>query len=298
MLYPCLLEQSKRCFMKFYKYHGQGNDFVIINHINNGRPLDYNRAASFICRRKKGVGADGLIVLLPSEKADFRMRIFNSDGSEPEMCGNGIRCLGKYIYEEKLCSSLTFTVETLGGIKHLTCFLNERKEVSFVRVNMGKAEFKAEKIPVSADFSPVIDLPLQILNKEIKVNCISMGNPHCIIFCKDLRDFPVEIFGPIIENYKLFPEKINVEFVQVLAKDRIKVDVWERGVGITEACGTGACASAVMAALRGYTDRDVTVELPGGELKISLDEKDLIFMSGEVKKVFFGDLSKEFLEKL
>lgn len=284
--------------MKFQKSHGLGNDFIIINGFPE-KTLDYSAAASLLCHRRKGIGADGLIILLPSECADFRMRVFNSDGSEAEMCGNGIRCLGKYIFDNKFTDSKEITVETPAGIKTLKFLQDKKGSVSFIWVNMGQPVFEREQIPLAlSGKAPVIDEKLLINGREISINCLSTGNPHCVLFLKDNEDLPVEVFGPLIENNVLFPKKINVEFVRILSRNRLAVEVWERGAGITDACGTGACAALVMSSLKGYSDRNAFVELPGGTLEIKWDEEDFLHMGGEVKSVFSGLLSDELLGEL
>ncbi len=281
--------------MKFYKSHGLGNDFIIINCLEIPE-FDYTGASRILCRRGTGIGADGLIVLLPSHNADFRMRIFNCDGSEAEMCGNGIRCLGKYIYDSRLSSRLEFEIETLAGVKKLSCHKNERGKISSVLVNMGIPLFQPDKIPVKGISLPaVMDYPMFFNDRELKINCLSMGNPHCVIFIDDCQDLAIEETGPFLENHSLFPERINVEFVSLLSEDRIKVKVWERGVGLTGACGTGACASAVIAMLKGYVKRNVIVELPGGELQVMWDKENFVHMNGEVEGVFYGELSEEII---
>ena len=245
--------------MKLTKMHGLGNDFILFAD-PKGTEKDYTDLAIRLCDRRTGIGADGLAILVPSKTCDVRMRIINSDGSEAEMCGNGIRCVGKFVYDKGLTNKTTVTIETLAGIKTLKFNLKDKK-VETVRVDMGEPILNPEMIPVISSENPVKDLELKALDKEFIFTCVSMGNPHAITVVKDIEKFDVETYGRILEVDKAFPNKTNVEFVQIVDKEHIKMRVWERGAGETLACGTGACATAVACHLNGLTDRNVYVEL-------------------------------------
>lgn len=244
---------------KFTKMHGLGNDYVYMDaihqKIDNGSEL-----ARFVSNRHFGIGSDGLILICKSDIADFKMRMFNQDGSEAEMCGNGIRCVGKFVYDKGLTNKTTVTIETLAGIKTLKFNLKDKK-VETVMVDMGEPILNPEKIPVISSENPVKNLKLKALDKEFIFTCVSMGNPHAITVVKDTEKFDVETYGRILEVDKAFPNKTNVEFVQIVDKEHIKMRVWERGAGETLACGTGACATAVACHLNGLTDRNVYIEL-------------------------------------
>jgi diaminopimelate epimerase len=273
--------------------HSLGNDFVVLDDRAAGlRRL--RQLAVYLCNRRFGVGADQLLVLGDSKKADFRMRILNADGSEVEMCGNGIRCLGQFIWENIIKSEKTeikrhlnfLSIETPAGIIHL------QKSGKMINVNMGEPILDAKKIPVrTGQRAPaqVMNYPLKIKGTTFKITCVSMGNPHAVIVVKDAASFPVQLYGPIIERHELFPKRTNVEFIQIINRKNIKMRVWERGAGETMACGTGASASAVASALLGLTGRNVTVHLPGGILLINWAETDNhIYMTGDAVKVFEG----------
>lgn len=277
--------------MKFTKMHGAGNDYVYINGfettVENPEEL-----AILVSDRHKGIGSDGLVLILPSDKADVRMRMFNSDGSEAEMCGNAIRCVGKFAYENKLVSSTHIFVETLAGNKELELFLKNDK-VDTVTVDMGTPYWNVEDIPVklptASSDGMCLNYPLEIDGKVYTLSCVSVGNPHAIIFLDDVENLEIEKIGPKIECHPLFPRKINVEFVQLLSRDSVRMRVWERGAGETEACGTGACATALICAKLGHTERKVEVVLNGGSLEIDWRENDHIFMTGEARLVFEGE---------
>jgi len=278
----------------FIKMQGLGNDFILIDCLN--KLLDDKSFLSYfakkLCNRNFGIGADGLILILPSFKADLRMRILNFDGSEAEMCGNGIRCFAKYAYENKLISKIKFTVETLAGIITPELIFKD-KEVSGIKVDMGIPKLKRREIPMIGEDSPtVIDETLKINPGQIfKVTCVSMGNPHCIIFTDDVKSIAVSEIGPQIENHPLFLERINVEFIQILNKKEIDLRVWERGVGETLACGTGACAALVAAVLNKKTDRQALIHLPGGDLDIQWTDDEHVYMTGPAELVFRGEIS-------
>ena len=277
----------------FIKMHGLGNDFILIDCLSKslGDSSFLSYLAKKLCNRNFGIGADGLILILPSSKADLRMRIFNYDGSEAQMCGNGIRCFAKYAYENKLVSKNKFTVETLAGII-IPELIFKDKEISGIKVNMGTPKLKRREIPMEGEDTPtVVDETLRIDSKYIfKITCVSMGNPHCIIFVNNVQSIPVDEIGPKIENHPLFPEKTNVEFIQVLNKQEINFRVWERGVGETLACGTGACAALVASVLNKKTDREAIIHLPGGDLDIQWADDGHVYMTGPAELVFRGEM--------
>ena len=275
--------------MKFTKMQGLGNDYVYVNcfkeKIDNPPEL-----ARRISDRHFGVGADGLIMINPSDKADFEMEMYNADGSRGEMCGNGIRCVAKYVYDYGLTDKTHISVETLGGIKYLDLTVEEGK-VKTVKVDMGKPELEPLKIPVKASGDKAVDEPILVGGNEYRMTCVSMGNPHAVIFIGcDVREFPLEEIGPKFENHERFPNRVNTEFVRVIDRRTAEMRVWERGSGETLACGTGACAVAVACALNGFTEDEVTVRLLGGDLQIRWDrEKDTVFMTGPAEVVFDGE---------
>ena len=262
----------------FCKMHGTGNDFVLIDCIENEFEYSLPILAEYLCNRHYGVGADGIILIYESEVTDFKMRIFNADGTEAEMCGNGIRCFAKYVFEKNKTDKTEFSIETLTGIKKVKLNL-ENKKVMSVEVNMGE--------PVIANIKYMIEID----KTHYLLYPISMGNPHAICFVKDVENFAVEKIGPILENYKYFPNKTNVEFVQIIDKQNIKVRVWERGVGETNSCGTGACASAMIAINEKLTENEVTVELKGGKLEIKYDkDENFVELKGPAENVFLGEI--------
>ncbi|MBE3091715.1 MAG: diaminopimelate epimerase [Candidatus Atribacteria bacterium] len=277
----------------FVKMHGLGNDFILIDCLS--KPLGDSSFLSYLakklCNRNFGIGADGLMLILPSSKADLRMRIFNYDGSEAQMCGNGIRCFAKYAYENKLVSKNKFTVETLAGIIIPELTITNNKILG-VKVNMGTPKLRRREVPMNGkDTSRVVNETLKINPEQtFKITCVSMGNPHCITFVNDVQSIPVDEIGPKIENHPLFPEKTNVEFIQVLNKQEINFRVWERGVGETLACGTGACAALVAAVLNKKTDREATIHLPGGDLDIQWANDGHVYMTGPAELVFRGEM--------
>ncbi len=277
--------------IKFTKMQGLGNDYVYIDAINQNIE-NMSSLAKFVSDRHFGIGSDGLILICKSDIADFKMRMFNSDGSEAEMCGNGIRCVGKFVYDKGLTDKKTLTIETLAGIKTLKLNTKEGK-VETVKVDMGEPILDPEKIPVISDEKPVKNLLLKAEDKEFKFTCVSMGNPHAITEVEETEKFDVEKYGKVLEVNKAFPNKTNVELIKVLDKEHIKMRVWERGAGETLACGTGACATAVACYLNGKTNRKVEVELLGGKLYIEWNEKDNhIYMTGPAVTVFEGVVPK------
>lgn len=275
--------------MKFTKMHGIGNDYVYVNCFEE-TVENPSEVAVKISDRHFGVGSDGLILIKPSKVADFEMAMYNADGSRGEMCGNGIRCVAKYVYDRGLTDKTSLSIETLAGIKYIDLTV-ENGEVSLVRVNMGAPELLADKIPVISDTKEVIAQPLLVNGKTYDVTCVSMGNPHCITFMEeDVRKLDLTAVGPAFENHEKFPNRINTEFVNVLDKKTLRMRVWERGSGETLACGTGACATAVAAIVNGLTEEEVTVELLGGNLQIRWDrEQNLVFMTGPATIVFDGE---------
>ncbi len=278
--------------IKFTKMHGLGNDYVYIDAINQ-KIENESSLAQFVSNRHFGIGSDGLILICKSEIADFKMRMFNSDGSEAEMCGNGIRCVGKFVYDKGLTNKTTVKIETLAGIK--TLILNTKNEkVETARVDMGEPILEAEKIPVISTEEPVKNLELEAENQKFKFTCVSMGNPHAITIVENTKEFDVEKYGKVLEIDKAFPKKANIEFAQIVDRQNINMRVWERGAGETLACGTGACATAVACNLNGLTDRKVNIELLGGTLNIEWNETDNhVYMTGPAVTVFDGELYEE-----
>lgn len=276
--------------IKFTKMHGLGNDFIIVddNEVQKFN-LKYSELAVKMCDRNFGIGADGLIIVNPSDvdaDTDVKWRIFNSDGSEPQMCGNGIRCFAKYVLENGVIDKKKFSIWTLAGV-----ITPEILDNGQIKVDMGEPILEAKKVPVNVEeLDCVINYPIEVKDREFNITAVSMGNPHCIIFSDEDTALQAREYGPLIEKDELFPEKTNVEFVKVLSRDNIKIDVWERGCGITLACGTGACASTVAAILNELTDNKVKADLPGGSLYIEWDKtSNRLFMTGSSEIVFFGE---------
>jgi diaminopimelate epimerase len=276
--------------MKFWKMHGLGNDYVVID--NRDQKIADSKLAALgkeLCNRRFSVGADGLLLVFSSKSADVKMRIFNSDGSEAEMCGNGIRCFAKYCYENSIVEKSGFSVETLSGLKQVWLTL-KGKAVSSVRVDMGAPNWNRSSLPMSGE-GTCINEDLQVDSENYKVTCLSMGNPHCVIFVDNVDEFPVEYVGPIIESNKAFPKRTNVGFVQVLSKNELKVRVWERGCGETLACGTGTCAAVAAANKLGLVGSKVLVHVLGGDLQVDVGKG--LFLSGAAQKVYHGELFEE-----
>lgn len=276
--------------MKFTKMHGIGNDYIYINgfeeQLENPGELSIR-----LSDRHKGVGSDGLVIILPSSKADFRMQMFNADGSEAEMCGNAARCIGKYVYEKGLTDKTELTLETLAGIKTLQLFLDDRNNVVSVTVDMGKPVLEAEKIPTTLPGKQIVNFPVSFDGINYAITCVSMGNPHTVIFTENIANMDIEKIGKKIENAPIFPRRTNVEFIEVIDKSRIKMRVWERGSGETMACGTGACASVVAGVLNRLVSRKATVELLGGNLEIEWNENDEhVYLTGPAETVFEGEI--------
>ncbi|MEG1594841.1 MAG: diaminopimelate epimerase [Lachnospiraceae bacterium] len=276
--------------MKFTKMHGIGNDYVYVNCFTE-TVENPGEVAKFVSDRHKGIGSDGLILIQPSKIADFEMEMYNADGSRGEMCGNGIRCVGKYVYDAGMTKKKELTIETLGGIKELSLKI-ENGKVQAVRVNMGTPNFTAKEIPVLSDTEEVVKQNLLVDGNEILVTCVSMGNPHCVVFMEeDIKKVPLEVVGPLFEHHPRFPNRINTEIVNRIDAATLRMRVWERGSGETMACGTGACAVAVAAIRNGLTENKVTVELNGGSLEIEWDQqKACVYMTGTATQVYQGEI--------
>lgn len=275
--------------MKFTKMHGCGNDYVYVNCFEE--TVDNpSEVAKFVSDRHFGIGSDGLILICPSEKADFRMAMYNLDGSEGKMCGNGVRCIAKYVYDHHLTDKTRISLETLGGIKYLDLDVKDGK-VATVTVDMGEPILTPSEIPVNIAKDKIIDEPVEIDGKIWNMTCISMGNPHAIVFVDDTASLELEKIGPSFEKHPIFPEQVNTEFLQVLDRHTVNMRVWERGSGETFACGTGACASAMACILNGKTENEVLIHLLGGDLLIKYDpETNRIFMTGPATEVFSGEI--------
>ena len=275
--------------MKFTKMHGIGNDYVYVNCFKE-KVDDPAQVAVFVSDRHTGIGGDGLILIKPSENADFEMDMYNADGSRGAMCGNGIRCVGKYVYDYGLTKKTQISIETLSGIKYLELTIKDNK-VSSAKVNMGKPSLATAKVPVIYDKTEMINEPVVIGGEEYKITAVSMGNPHAIIYMGDIENLDIEKIGPKFEHHEMFPEQVNTEFVKVIDESTVAMRVWERGSGETLACGTGACAVAVASALNGHTGDKVTVKLLGGDLEIEWNrEDDLVYMTGPAVVVFDGEI--------
>ncbi|UHA74043.1 diaminopimelate epimerase [Paenibacillus sp. 481] len=274
--------------MKFTKMHGLGNDFVVV-YGEQVLPAQAPELAIALCDRHFGVGADGLVYILPSERADFMMRIMNSDGTEAEQCGNAIRCVAKYVYDYGYATSEQLTIETIGaGVQPVQLNVENGKVMS-VRVDMGLPILAGLQVPTTVDANPVINHPIEVDGREFRFTAVSMGNPHCVIYVDDAKTFDFHTWGPKLETHPLFPRKINVEFVSIRSRDFADMRVWERGAGPTLACGTGACATLVASVLNGLTDREAIISLAGGDLTIEWNEADdHVYMTGPATVVFEG----------
>jgi len=277
--------------MKFTKMHGAGNDYVYVNTFEEKlQDCDLPRIAQFVADRHTGVGGDGLILISPSVKADFRMRMFNADGSEAEMCGNGIRCVGKYVYDHGMTARTDIEVETLGGVKRLRLFAGPDDKIASVQVNMGEPKFRPDQVPVDAQGEEAFGVKAKTAEGEWTLNCVSMGNPHAVTFVKDTVALDLPRIGPPLENHSLFPKRCNIEFARVLNRSNVSMRVWERGSGETMACGTGACATAVACIKLGLTDSKVNIHLLGGTLEIEWPGKGPVLMTGPAVEVFTGEI--------
>ena len=278
--------------MKFTKMHGCGNDYIYIDGAKEQIPQEKkSEVVRFLSDRHFGIGGDGVIFINPSDVADFEMEMYNMDGSRSEMCGNGIRCVGKYVYDHGLTEKTSLTIVSCGKLKYLEMTVEDNK-VTKVRVNMGSPILEAAEIPVAAEQSPVIDTPIVVDGKEYRMTCVSMGNPHAVIYMDEMiDDETIAKIGPLFEGHERFPRKTNTEFVKVLSRDKVQMRVWERGTGETLACGTGSCAVTVASILNGLTDDHVTVELLGGSLEIFWDRKEnVVYMTGPATTVFEGEI--------
>lgn len=276
--------------MKFTKMHGTGNDYIYVNGFeeNIENPAEFSVKYS---DRHKGIGSDGLVLILPSENCDFKMRMFNADGSEAEMCGNASRCIGKYVYDKGLTNKKSVTLETLAGIKVLKLFVDTENKVEKVTVDMGEPIIEAAQVPIQSSKAKVINEPM-VFGGQLNYNitAVSMGNPHAVIFTQNIHTLDLPKIGPVIENDPVFPNRTNTEFIEIINKDYIKMRVWERGSGETLACGTGACASVVAGVLNGLISNKTTVELIGGELTIEWKENNHVYLTGPATIVYEGEI--------
>ena len=277
--------------LAFTKMEGCGNDYVYINGFTQSVPAEEKPAlVRRLSDRHFGIGGDGVIFINPAKEADFEMEMWNADGTRSEMCGNGIRCVARYVYDFGLTDQKEFSIVSAGKVKYMTLY-EQDGQISAVRVNMGQPILEADQIPVRADHSPVINVPIEVQGKEYRITCVSMGNPHAVVFVDSTEDFPLEQVGPYFENHPCFPNRTNTEFVQVIDRSRVRMRVWERGTGETLACGTGCCATAVACVLNGLTDNAITVEVLGGALQIEWDrDNDLVWMTGPATVVFSGEI--------
>jgi diaminopimelate epimerase len=287
-----VFKMSEKIILLFHKMHGLGNDYIVIDEFSEELIPEEQKAevVSELCTRGFSIGADGVIFVAPSNIADIKFRIFNSDGSEAEMCGNGIRCFGKYVYENDVLKEKKMSVETLGGIKEL--ILNvERNIVTSLRVDMGKATFKTKDIPIISEEDEFIDQELEVDGESVKLTAVNVGNPHAVIFTENLEGVALDHLGPLIENHESFPERTNVHFVNIVSPNEVEMLTWERGAGFTLACGTGATSTVIAGYKLGLLEKDVLVHLPGGDLKITTYKNgdDLgAFMEGDAVSVFEG----------
>lgn len=276
--------------MKFTKMQGIGNDYVYVNCFEE-TVADPERVSEIISDRHFGIGADGLVLIMPSDKADFRMRMFNADGSEGNMCGNATRCIGKFVYDNHLTDKTNITLETRSGIKKLTLY-PENGKVKTVLVDMGKAVLKPADIPMNVSGDTFINKPITVDGKEVFITAVSMGNPHAVTYVDDVDSLELEKIGPSFENHPLFPERANTEFIKILDESTMQMRVWERGSGETWACGTGACAATAASVLNGYFphDKEITVKLRGGDLFITYKSDGTVLMRGPAETVFTGEI--------
>lgn len=287
---PNVLQGRKE--MKFVKMHGCGNDYVYVNGFEEKIPDDKkSELAVKLSNRNFGIGSDGLIFINPGKVAEFEMEMYNADGSRSEMCGNGMRCVGKYIYDYGLSDKSQITVESAGAVKYLTLTPGEDGKIESIRVNMGAPILKAADVPVASDNDEVVDEPIEVNGEVYRMTCVSMGNPHAVVFMKGVRELDIEAVGPYFENHERFPRRTNTEFVEIIDKSHVLMRVWERGTGETLACGTGCCATVVACILNGLTDEKVDVEVLGGHVQIEWDRKEnLVYMTGPAKVSFEGNI--------
>ena len=280
--------------MKFTKMQGAGNDYVYVNCFEE-TVSDPHQTAIQVSNRNFGIGSDGLILIMPSEVADVRMRMFNSDGSESEMCGNGIRCVAKYAYDHGIVSKTEISAETGAGILTLQLRPGANGKIAKVRVNMGPPRLTRAEIPMTGDpETRVVSEELTVLDKTFKITCASMGNPHCVICVDDVANFPVTTYGPLIENSPLFPRRTNVEFIQIISRTEIRQRTWERGAGETLACGTGSSAVTAACVLNGLTEKRILNHLSGGDLEMEWSDDGNIYMTGPAVEVFSGEIENQF----
>ena len=276
--------------MKFTKMHGCGNDYVYINGAEEKIPQEKKpELVRRLSDRHFGIGGDGVIFINPAEEADFEMEMYNADGTRAEMCGNGIRCVAKYVYDKHLTDQTEFSIVSAGKIKYITLEVENGMAVQ-VRVDMGTPELTAKNVPVVSEKEQVIDEEIIVQGKAYRMTCVSMGNPHAIVFMEDVKNLAIETVGPYFENHECFPKRTNTEFVRVIDRNKVEMRVWERGTGETLACGTGCCATVVACVLNGLTERDVTVHVLGGDIRITWDEaENTIYMTGPAETVFEGE---------
>ncbi len=280
--------------MKFTKMHGCGNDYVYVNGFTE-KVADKPKAVVALSDRHFGIGSDGVIFINPSQQADFEMEMYNADGTRAEMCGNGIRCVGKYVYDHGMTDKTSITVESFGKVKYLDLTVENGKVIK-VKVNMGKPELTAKDVPVVSVHEQVIDEEIIVKGKSYRMTCVSMGNPHAVVFMDDVEHLAIEEIGPYFENHERFPNRTNTEFVQVIDNSHVKMRVWERGTGETLACGTGCCATAVACVLNRLTGAHVTVQVLGGEIEIYWDQKEnLVYMTGPAVTVFEGETEEAYV---
>ncbi len=276
--------------MEFTKMHGIGNDYVYVNCFKE-QVENPGELAIRVSDRHFGIGSDGLILIKPSDRADFEMAMYNADGSEGAMCGNGIRCVAKYVYDYGLTDQTRIRVDTKSGIKVLDLTIGEDGKVSFVRVNMGSPELTAAQIPIISEREQVVAEPVEVGGATYAITGVSMGNPHAVVYLEDVKGLDIEKIGPLFEHHERFPDRINTEFIRVTDRENLEMRVWERGSGETLACGTGACAAAVASMVNGYTEDEVTVHLLGGDLRVRWDrEENLVYMTGPAAVAFEGEI--------
>ncbi len=281
----------------FVKSHGLGNDYIVLN--ENDIQFKLTPAAiQKICDVHYGIGSDGILLKVSSQKADFGLRILNPDGSEAEKSGNGLRIFAKYLYDYQIASSRRFTIETSGGLVQAEIMEEKQGKAYMVRVDMGKAIFSSPRIPIECDHVECMDEPLQLEYRDYLMNCVSVGNPHCVILKELLDEEEVKTFGPQIENHRVFPNRINVQFARVVSPDEVEIMIWERGAGWTLASGSSSCAVAAVMVKKGLTNPHLSVKMPGGSLKIEIDSSWAIRMTGEVREIASGHLSQELVDDL
>lgn len=277
--------------MKFTKMHGCGNDYVYVNGAVERIPQEKKPGlVRYLSDRHTGVGGDGVIFINPSDVADFEMEMYNADGTRAEMCGNGIRCVAKYVYDKGLTDKRQLSIVSAGQIKYLDLKVGSDNQVSTIKVNMGKPILEPDRIPVALSGENAVNVPIWVDGQEYRMTCVSMGNPHAVVFVDQVADMKLEQIGPLFEHHELFPNRTNTEFVQIVDRQHVKMRVWERGTGETLACGTGCCATAVACVLNGLTDPSITVGVLGGEIEVTWDrESDLVYMTGPAITVFEGE---------